>query len=148
VEITRVFNYPRDAVFRMWTDQRRVAKWWGPEGCTVVVCEVDPREGGTMKIDTQNPDGSVYPMTGTFTKVAAPELLVFRSAGPGPGGQFGDSPWTCLNRVTFEELSPSKTRVTVAVKVVMAAPKVIDALEQGFKGGWAESFQRLQEALG
>ena len=132
----------------MWTDQRRVAKWWGPEGCSVTVCEVDPREGGAMKIDTRNPDGSVYPMTGTFTKVAAPELLAFRSAGPGPGGRFGDSPWTCLNTVTFEELSHDRTRITVTVKVVMAAPKVIDALEQGFKGGWAESFQRLQEALG
>ena len=147
VEISRVFEFSRDRVFSMWTDQKAVAKWWGPAGSEVVLCEVDPRPGGAMRIDCRASNGSVFPMTGTFTKVEAPEILEFRTEGPGPGGRFGDLPWATRNKVTFEALGPNKTLVTVAVVVVMAAPGVAEALEQGFRGGWAESLQRLQEAL-
>lgn len=145
VEITRVFDFPRESVFRMWIEPRNVARWWGPEGCVVVVCEVDTRPGGAMRIDVQMPDGPVHTMTGTFRKVVAPELLIFRSAAP--NGGVGSSPWEALNTVTFEELGPKRTRVTVVVDVLTAAPDETEALKRGFKGGWAESFERLQKAL-
>jgi uncharacterized protein YndB with AHSA1/START domain len=146
VEITRVFDFPRDSVFSMWTDPRQVAKWWGPEGCLTVVCEVDPRPGGAMRIDVRTPEGTIYPMSGSFEKIVVPELIIFRSAASG-----GDdaAPWETLNTVTFEELSPKRTRVTVLVNVVAAGswPGDLDSLKKGFKGGWAQSFDKLQRAL-
>ena len=144
VEITRDFDAPRESVFRMWTDAKKVAKWWGPEGSTNVLCEVDPRPGGAIRIDDRGPDGLVYSLTGTFSKVSAPELLVFRGASPGAGKW---APWEALNTVTFEELGPRKTRVRVTVQVVMAEQAQRESLEQGFRGGWAESLEKLQRAL-
>lgn len=41
--IVRVFDAPRALVFRVWTDPKHLAQWWGPKGFTNPVCEVDPR---------------------------------------------------------------------------------------------------------
>lgn len=75
-----------------------------------------------------------------------PELLAFRSAAPNSGVSV--SPWEALNTVTFEVLGPRRTSVTVAVEVVNAPPEELGALKEGFRGGWGESFERLQKAMG
>ncbi len=144
MEITRDFDAPRESVFKMWTDSQKVAKWWGPEGNTTLISEIDPRPGGAMRIDERTSDGSVHSMTGTFSKVVTPELLVFRIASPGVGNF---APFEALNTVTFEELSPRRTRIKVTVQVVMAAQEQQESLEQGFRGGWAQSLEKLRRAL-
>ena len=48
--ITRLFEAPRELVFEAFTKPERLVKWWGPNGCTVVSCEADPRAGGTWSI--------------------------------------------------------------------------------------------------
>jgi len=53
--ITRVFDAPRALVFKAWTDPKRVAQWWGPNGFTNPVCELDVMRG---------PDGTIYPKLG------------------------------------------------------------------------------------
>ena len=145
VKIARVFDFPRDLVFKMWTDPAKVAKWWGPERGVVVVSVVDPRPGGVMRIDVRTPAGVIHSMTGSFTEIAYPDRLVFRSAAPNSGVSV--SPWVALNTVTFEELGPKKTRLTVVVEVVEAPPGELQALKEGFKGGWGESLGKLQKAL-
>ncbi len=44
--LTRVFDAPRELVFKVWTDPKHVAQWWGPHGFTNPVCELDLRPGG------------------------------------------------------------------------------------------------------
>jgi hypothetical protein len=43
VVITRVFDAPRKLVWKAWTDPKHVAQWWGPQGFTNPVCELDVR---------------------------------------------------------------------------------------------------------
>ena len=43
ITITRMFDAPRAAVFRAWTDAGQLAQWWGPKGFTNPVCEIDVR---------------------------------------------------------------------------------------------------------
>ena len=145
VMITRVFEAPRETVFSMWTDPKKLARWWGPEGHMNALCEIDPRPGGMLKITDQAPDGTTYPLTGTFEKVVAPELIVFKTVSP---GFVGWSPWEALNTVTFEELGPRRTRMNVEVKVLKVVPNEAERLEQGFKAGWGESLDKLQRELG
>jgi len=64
--LTRVFDAPRELVFKAWTDPKHVAQWWGPHGFTNPVCELDLRPGGAILIHMRGPDGVVYPMTGTY----------------------------------------------------------------------------------
>jgi uncharacterized protein YndB with AHSA1/START domain len=147
VKISRDFDFPRATVFNMFTDSRKAAKWWGPKESVSLVFEVDPRPGGAMRIDDRHPDGTVFQTTGTILELVVPELFVYRSST-----KRGDEParFEALQTVTFEELSPKRTRVTALVKVLSLGswPGDVDSLEEGFEGGWAESFQRLHEVLG
>ena len=58
--LTRVFDGPRQIVFKAWTDPGYVALWWGPHGFTNPRSELDARPGGAMYIDMRGPDGSRY----------------------------------------------------------------------------------------
>lgn len=49
--LTRMFAAPRDLVFRIWTDSKYVALWWGVDGATDPVCELDARPGGRWRIE-------------------------------------------------------------------------------------------------
>ncbi|AKB78832.1 putative glutathione S-transferase-related transmembrane protein [Methanosarcina horonobensis HB-1 = JCM 15518] len=44
--ITKIFNAPRELVWKAWTDPERVKRWWGPKGFTSPVSEIDFRVGG------------------------------------------------------------------------------------------------------
>lgn len=39
--ITRLFNAPRELVFKVWTEPQHIAQWWGPEGFTTRVEALD-----------------------------------------------------------------------------------------------------------
>jgi uncharacterized protein YndB with AHSA1/START domain len=144
--ISRDFDFPRATVFSMFVDPRKAAKWWGPEESVNLAFELDPRPGGAMRIDDRHPDGTIYRTTGTIEELVVPELLVYRSATTRR-----DEPahWEALQTVTFEELGPRRTRVTALVSVLAVGswPGGADSLKQAFKGGWGESFDRLQRAL-
>lgn len=77
LHLTRVFGGPRKTVFKVWTDWKELAKWWGPRGFTNPVCEVDIRAGGAIRIHMRGPDGRVYPMTGEYREIIEPERIVF-----------------------------------------------------------------------
>lgn len=86
VKVTRIFDFPRETVFKMWTDPTKLAEWWGPEGSVTIISEVDPRPGGEMRVDQRNADGSIYSFKAIFERVVSPERLVFRHASPGAAG--------------------------------------------------------------
>jgi uncharacterized protein YndB with AHSA1/START domain len=136
--LTRAFDAPRERVWRMWTDPRHMAQWWGPKGFTNPVCEMDVRVGGAIRIDMRAPDGTVYPMTGTFSEVVVPERLVFLAV---PIDHAGDALLESLTTVTFEAVG-RKTKLTVhasAVGLVSAAVRML----AGMEAGWTQSLERL-----
>ena len=46
ITIERVFNAPIDLVWKAWTKAEEIKEWWGPNGVTNPICEIDPRVGG------------------------------------------------------------------------------------------------------
>lgn len=138
--ITRVFNAPRKAVFKAWTDPQQVARWWGPHGFTNPVCEVDARPGGSIRIHMRGPDGTVYPMTGTYQEVVEPERLVFLSAAL---DQDGTPMFEVLTTVTFAEQG-GKTTLTMNARVVKATAKAPQYIA-GMEAGWTQSLERLDK---
>ena len=90
----------RELVFKAWTETKHVAQWWGPKGFTNPVCEMDVRTGGAIRIHMRAPDGVVYPMTGVFQEIVAPERLVFVSSAL---DDKGNSMFDVLSTVTFAE---------------------------------------------
>ncbi len=145
VKLSREFDFPRKAVFEMLTDTKKAAKVWGPAGSVKLVFELDPRPGGAIRIHDHY-QGKTAKTSGTILEFVAPELLVFRSVTT---PSEGTSPWEALQIVTFEELTPKRTRVTVEVKVLATGsfPGGVESLEEGFQGGWGETFEILQGQL-
>ena len=135
---TRVLSAPRARVFKAWTDPELLARWWGPEGFTNPVCEVDLRPGGAIRIDMRGPDGTVYPMTGQVREIVEPERLVFVSAVP---GERGKPIFEVLNTVTFEE-DGRETTLTVRARVISRIPEAARYLG-GMNEGWTQSLGRL-----
>ncbi len=144
VKITRVFDFPRESVFRMWTDPKKLGEWWGPAGCVTLLSKVDPRPGGAMRIDQRNADGAYHSFNATFEKVIPPELLVYKNASPGTADF---SPWEALYTITFEELGPRRTRVTAVTKVVAGPLEERESLMEAYREGWGQSLDKLQRAL-
>lgn len=136
--LTRVFDAPRELVFKAWTDRDRLQRWWGPKGFTNPVCRIDVRRGGAIEIHMRGPDGNVYPMTGAFREVVEPERLVFTSSAPNRE----DKPmFEMLNTVTFTERG-GKTELTLEVRALMVTGDAAYPL-QGMTQGWTETLDRL-----
>ena len=156
--ITRVFDAPRELVYRAWTDPAQVARWWGPKGFTNPVCELDVRPGGAYRIDMRSPEGTDYPVIGVYRAVVPPERIVMtdncvdhpeewqRTLRESLPEDERDTPLEGVSTVTFED-EGGKTRLTVRTRFASAA--VRDAfLEMGMSEGWSESLDRLDEHLG
>jgi len=142
VAITRVFDAPRSLVFKMWTDPKHMAQWWGPHGFTNPVCKLDARPGGAILIHMRGPDGIVYPMTGVFREIVEPERLVFTAVAE---DLQGNPLLEALTTVTFVEQG-GKTKLTVHAKAIGLAPEAPQMLA-GMEAGWTQSLERLAELV-
>jgi uncharacterized protein YndB with AHSA1/START domain len=138
--LTRIIDAPRELVFDAWTDPNHVAQWWGPEGFTNPVCELDVRPGGAIRIDMRGPDGTVYPMAGVYQAIDKPDRLVFTSAAL---DEKGKPLFEVLNIVSFAEQG-DKTKLTVQARVVKSTAKAAPYLK-GMEEGWKQTIDRLAD---
>jgi len=138
IVLSRVFDAPRDLVWKAWTDPKQLVQWWGPRGFTNPVCEVNLRPGGAILIHMRAPNGVVYPMKGVFQEIVAPERLVLLS---GPADEAGKLLFEVLHTVTFDEQA-GKTKITLHARVVNATPAAPQYLA-GMEVGWTQSLERL-----
>jgi uncharacterized protein YndB with AHSA1/START domain len=136
--ITRVFKAPRGLLFRAWTEPGQVAQWWGPHGFTNLVCELDARPGGAIRIHMRGPDGTVYPMTGVYREIVEPERLAFASAAL---DEAGHPLFEVLNTVAFVEHG-GETTLTTRARVVTSTAGAAPYLA-GMEAGWTQSLERL-----
>jgi len=81
VLITRIFDAPREAVFRAWTDPDEVAAWFGPAHMSTPRegVRIDLRVGGRYELTMVRPDGGQVTIRYDIVELAEPELLVLRS---------------------------------------------------------------------
>jgi uncharacterized protein YndB with AHSA1/START domain/DNA-binding transcriptional ArsR family regulator len=142
--LTRVFDAPRELVFKAWTDPRLVAEWWGPHGFTNPVVEMDLRPGGAIYILMRWPDGRDNPMKGTFEEIVPPERLVFTSTAL--EDEAGIPQLEVRNSVTFAEQG-QQTRLTMHAVVVRGSAQAAMEALAGMEAGWSQSFEKLTAFL-
>ncbi len=145
--IARDLDFPRASVFRMFTDPKKAARWFGtPDGAVNVLFELNARPGGTIRIHDQEPGGPVHRTSGTVLEVVEPERFAFKSVTTLAEGS---TPFEALQTVTLEEISPTRTRVVVIVKVLSVGsfPGGVPSLVEGFEGGWGQTLDKLQREL-
>jgi uncharacterized protein YndB with AHSA1/START domain len=137
--LQRIFNAPRELVFKAWTERDRLQRWWGPRGFTNPVCDVDVRPGGTLNIHMRGPDGTVHPMAGEYREIVPPERLVFTAWAIGPNGE---RMFEMLTTVTFADRG-DKTEMNFNTRVLKLTGAAAGPL-QGMTQGWTESLERLK----
>ena len=84
--VTRMFDAPRELVWKCFTEPEHMKEWWGPKGSTIVASKMDLRVGGTYHGAMRSPDGTVMWAKFVYREIAAPELpgvgaFVFRRSG-------------------------------------------------------------------
>src|ERR1700719_247021 len=118
IVISRIVNAPREMVWEAFTDPKQVVQWWGPNGFTTTIHEMDVRPGGRWRHTMHGPDGADYPNQSVFIEVVEPERIVYSHGGGkkgGPGAQF-ESTWTF-------EAQGNKTKLTLRMVFSSAAAR-------------------------
>jgi uncharacterized protein YndB with AHSA1/START domain len=111
VLITRIFEAPRERVFRAWTDPDQVAAWYGPEHFATPRerIRIDLRVGGRYELTmVQRDGGAEFAIGYEILELVVPELIVLRSD---PMPEVGMHEPTVL-RVEFYDHG-AKTRMTL-----------------------------------
>jgi uncharacterized protein YndB with AHSA1/START domain len=141
--LTRIFDAPRELVFKMWTDPAHLARWWGPRDFTSTVRRWEARPGGAINLTMTMSNGMGHPMGGTFHEIVPLKRIVFTSTAL--EDEDGNAGLMNLNSVTFEDVG-GKTRVTVHV-VVLRASEAAAFVLSGMEAGWSQSLDKLGETL-
>ena len=128
ITITRVFNAPRERVWRAWTEPEEIACWWGRRGWSTPPesVAIDLRPGGVFRLNSINDeDGPEMPLDTMFHEVVEPERLVFGAA-----------------TVTFTDLGDGRTEMVFHTTVDMP-----DDVLRTATGGLSSAFDRLTHHL-
>jgi uncharacterized protein YndB with AHSA1/START domain len=151
IVITRIFDAPRELVWKAWTDPEQMMRWWGPTHYTTPVCKMDFRVGGAYLYCMRSPEGQDFWATGVYREIVRPERIVYTDSFADehgnvvPATYYGmdqDTPLELLVTVTFEEYERGKTRLTLRHSSLPAGE-----MSEGAQAGWNESFDRLSEIL-
>lgn len=93
LQLTRVFDAPRESVFKAWTDANQIKQWFKPPSdASLQSVKADARVGGKYRIQIRKNDGEFFTSVGTYLEVKPPERLVFtwEFEKDGSGDEFGE----------------------------------------------------------
>jgi uncharacterized protein YndB with AHSA1/START domain len=127
--ITRIFDAPRQLVFKAWTEPEHLARWWGPAGFSIISFNGEVRSGGAWRRTMRSPEGSVFPKHGVYRDIAPPERLVFTYVSDDAEGNPGPE---TLVTVTFADLG-GRTRLTLR-QIRFESVAARDAHQAGWTG--------------
>lgn len=153
--ITRIFDAPRDLVFKVWTESEQLKRWWGPKGFKLGVSRLDFHPGGVFHYSMQSPDG--YEMWGKFVyrEITPPEKIVFVNSFSDEEGNTVRVPFSptwpleVLNTLTLEE-HDGKTTLTLRGGPTNATEderKTFTGMHESMQQGFAGTFDQLVEYL-
>jgi uncharacterized protein YndB with AHSA1/START domain len=144
--ITRIFDAPRELVFKAWTDPAHLMKWWSPKGSTTPHASVDLRVGGEFRFCMRFPDGREGWGKGIYREIVVPEKIVYRTHLTDAEGNVLKAPFgktisgelpESIVTATFEDLS-GKTKLTLHHTVTEFHPHRDQMYE-----GWTQMFDKL-----
>ena len=140
--ITRIFDAPRELVYRAFVDPDQLSQWFGPVGWSVPrdTIDIDPRPGGNQKFTMVNDADPTMnsPVNATFVEVVENELLV----GEEDVRHIPDFGAEVLRmRLEFFDEEGGRTRL-----VLTQSPFPAD-METGAREGWGSSFTKLDKIL-
>jgi uncharacterized protein YndB with AHSA1/START domain len=137
---TRLLDAPRELVWKVWTEQEHIEKWWGPNGFTTTTEEMDVRVGGHWQHTMHGPDGVDYPHAKLYQEIKKPERLVYFHGGS--KGAPAEVEFT--SEVTFEDVD-GKTLLTM--RMVFSSAEELARVQKKYHAieGAKQNIDRLAE---
>jgi uncharacterized protein YndB with AHSA1/START domain len=136
IQMSRTLNAPVALVWEMWTTPEHIVNWWGPNGFTNTISQMDVKPGGEWHLMMHGPDGTDYQNKSKFEEVILHKKLVFSHMG---------FPWATTT-VEFEEQG-EKTHINwrmvfQSVEVFQKVVKEHKAIE-----GMKQNVEKLERYL-
>ena len=139
IEMSRVFNAPRQLVFEAYSKPEHVKRWWGQRGSTMTSCEIDFRPGGKWRFVTREKDGNEYAFRGEFREIVEPERIV---------QTFEFEPMAGHISVDHLTLTEQDGKTTMTIRSTFDSKEDLEGMiSSGMETGAAESYDRLEELL-
>jgi uncharacterized protein YndB with AHSA1/START domain len=138
--ITQTFDASRERIFEALTDPELVAQWWGPEGVTTTIDEMDARKGGIWRNVQRDAEGNEYAFSGVYHDVTAPERLIYTFEFEGMPGH------VLMETITLTEQADGRTLMTDA-SVFQSVEDRDGMLSYGMEDGARSSMERLTALL-
>ena len=108
IVLVRVIDATREAVFAAWTDAAAFCQWFGPDGYTCTLREMDVRPGGRACFDMVSGEGVVFTSRFDYLEVVPAERLVLDH-----GSDIDDDPARFRVTITFDQQADGKTVLTL-----------------------------------
>ncbi len=135
----RIFDAPRELVFRVSNDPDLIPKWWGPSRFETAAERMEVKPGGSWRILHRDSDGNQYGFHGVYHDVVAPERTVRTFEFEGVPGH------VLLETATLEDLGgTTKVRVQSVFQTVEDRDGMLNS---GMQSGATESHDRLAALL-
>ncbi len=139
VVLTRVFDAPRELIFKTMADPNLVPQWWGPKYLSTTVEKMDMRPGETWRFVQRDQAGNEFGFHGVYHEVKPPERMVYTFEFEGVPGH------VILETVTLEEFE-GKTKLTDQA-VFQSVEDRNGMVQAGMEGGATEGMERLADLL-
>ncbi len=82
ISISRLLNAPIDLVWEVWTTPDHIKNWWGPNGFTNTIHQMDLQPGGEWNLTMHGPDGTDYKNKSVFKEIVKHKKIVFDHFNP------------------------------------------------------------------
>ena len=150
--ITRVFDAPRELVWKAWTDSEYVMQWWGPKGFTSPFCTMDFRVGGKFLCCMRTPDGQEFWNGGEYREIVLHEKIVLSMYFADSKGNKVEAEHYGIEHeaiadahdvVLFEDCGKGQTKLTFIGNESMQS-----ATESGQVEGWKQILDKFAAVVG
>lgn len=160
ITIERVFNAPKELVYKAWTNEELAKMWWGPEGFTAPSIKMDLRVGGKYVFAMHGPEGSEWDKdmysAGVYKEIVPNEKLVVTDyfsdeqgnvMEPAEQGQDPNFPKEMTVTVLFEDIEEGKSKLSIIYDRPESEEQFQAMLKSGMKEGWNSSLNKMEKAL-
>jgi uncharacterized protein YndB with AHSA1/START domain len=138
IRIERIFDAPRERVWRAMTDPGLIAQWWG-RGNSTVIERLEVRRGGRWRFVEHAPTGPEG-FEGRFREVTPPERIVQTFEWDGMPGH------VVVNAMTLQDLGDGRTKL-VTISLFHTREERDGMVKSGMEQGLNQSYVALDQLL-
>ena len=148
VNIVRVFDAPRELVFKAWTSSEYLSKWYVPQGCKTTVYKLEFKPGGIFHHEVRSNEGEGCIFKGEYLEIIENEKIVYVL-------RFSDENGNIISASEAQMAGPDETTVTVTFEDVEGKTKLTlhqtiseeFAKKEGSYQGWNEILDKLEKNI-